>query len=101
MGTDLIIFLTKKTQNMIKYKCIKREIKGTGLNIAILVTLLSSVPFITIINPVPFISEKVLNEVANLDEDVKWKKLGHFFDTHRIPREFRFEFDGMKVKKAA
>ena len=25
MGTDLIIFLTKKTQNMIKYKCIKKK----------------------------------------------------------------------------
>ena len=45
--------------------------------------------------------EKVLNEVANLDEDAKWKKLGRFFDTHRIPREFRFEFDGMKVKCCA
>ena len=25
MGTDLIIFLTKKTQNVIKYECIKRK----------------------------------------------------------------------------
>ena len=27
MGTDLIIFLTKKTQNVIKYECIKKKIK--------------------------------------------------------------------------
>ena len=30
-------------------------IKGTELNIAILVSFLSSVPFMTIINPAPFI----------------------------------------------
>lgn len=34
--------------------------------------------------------EKVLNEVTNVDEDTKWNKIGHFFDTHKIPKEFRF-----------
>ena len=38
--------------------CSKCKIKGTELNIAIFVMLLSSVLFMTIINPVPFIASK-------------------------------------------
>lgn len=43
--------------------------------------------------------EKVLNETKNVDEDTKWNRIGHFFNTHKIPKEFQFKFDGMKVKK--
>ena len=60
----------------------EKRIKGTELNIAILVTLLSDVPFMTIINLVPFIAGNVtsaleLNIANYLDNnyviDSKWE----------------------------
>lgn len=44
--------------------------------------------------------EKILNETANVDEEIKWKKLKHFFDTHRIPKELRVRNRGNKTKRA-
>ena len=44
--------------------------------------------------------EKILNEAANVDEEIKWKKLKHFFDTHRIPKEFRVRNRENKTKRA-
>ena len=41
---------------------------------------------------------KVLNETAHLDENTKWKRIGDFFNTHEIPNEFRFKFEGIGVK---
>lgn len=43
--------------------------------------------------------EKVLNDTRNMDENTKWNQIGHFFDTHKIPSEFRFKFNGLKVEK--
>ena len=43
----------------------------------------------------------MLERTSKLTEDLKWKERGKFFNTHRMPKEFRFEFDGMKVKKVA
>lgn len=44
--------------------------------------------------------EKILDETANVDEEIKWKKLKYFFDTHRTPKEFRVRNRANKTKRA-
>lgn len=43
----------------------------------------------------------MLERTSKMKENEKWDEMGRFFETHKIPREFRFKYDGFKVRKAA